>query len=385
MSASYNPRSLVAPRFFRNRRFAEVASTNERQVLRQVWRSPGLSRAEVITRLSLTQQSVHRIVDNLVQRGQVALGQPVPSRRGQPSPSLHLNPDFTFTIGISVNTDRAGVSLMNFAGNPVTEVIRTEGLDMATALDRIEEVMLRLIKRAGLAVDGMFGIGFGIAGYLLDTTRYNAPLPLQEWSLIELGPLLSRRFDTPVWTDNGANTAAICETLFGTGRYTPDFAYLSFNYGFGGAIVMNGELLQGGHGNAGEFSGMYDVVASSHRPALKFLIERLNARGVEISSIYELRRSFDPSWPGVPEWLDEVTPAYNSLINAICAIVDPQAIVLGGEMPRELAEMFILRTEFYNRPRYGVPRRVARLLISEVAGGASASGAAALPLKAEFF
>ena len=47
--------------------------------------------------------------------------------------------------------------------------------------------------------------------------------------------------------------------------------------------------------------------------------------------------------------------------------------------------MFILRTEFYNRPRYSVPRRVARMLISEITGDASAIGAAALPLKAEFF
>ena len=385
MHSNYDPRSLIAERFFRNRRFAEVASSNEREVLRQIWRSPGLARAEVITRLPLTQQSVHRIIDNLVQRGQVKLGRPVPSRRGQPSPSLHLNPAFTFTIGISINTDRAGVSLMNFAGNPATEVIRTEGLDMETALDRIEGVVRKLITRAGLARDEIFGIGFGIAGYLVDTTRYNTPLPLQEWSLLELGPHLSRRFNAPVWTENGANAAAICETLFGTGRFTSDFAYLSFNYGFGGAIVMDGELVRGGHGNAGEFSGMYDVATSGHRPALKFLIDRLNERGVEISSIYELRREFDPRWPGVSQWVDEVTPAYNSLINSICAIVDPQAIVLGGELPRELAEMFILRTEFFNRPRYGVPRRVARMLISEIAGDASAIGAAALPLKAELF
>lgn len=80
-----------------------------------------------------------------------------------------------------------------------------------------------------------------------------------------------------------------------------------------------------------------------------------------------------------------MTPACNSLINSICAIVEPQAILLGGELPRALAESFILRTVFYNRPRYGVPRRVARMLISEIAGDASAIGAAALPLKAEFF
>ncbi|WP_246617772.1 hypothetical protein [Rhizobium populisoli] len=45
-----------------------------------------------------------------------------------------------------------------------------------------------------------------------------------------------------------------------------------------------------------------------------------------------MRRHFDPKLPGVLEWVEEVTPAYNRLVNAIRAAIDPQGIVFGGQI-----------------------------------------------------
>ncbi|MBB3560306.1 putative NBD/HSP70 family sugar kinase [Rhizobium sp. BK512] len=56
-------------------------------------------------------------------------------------------------------------------------------------------------------------------------------------------------------------------------------------------------------------------------------------------SIPYLRKHFDPKWPGVAEWVEEITPAYNRLVNAIWAIYDPQAIVFGGQVPPGLTQM----------------------------------------------
>ena len=52
---------------------------------------------------------------------------------------------------------------------------------------------------------------------------------------------------------------------------------------------------------------------------------------------------FDPNWPGVAEWVEITVPAYNRLVNALCAIADPQAIVFGGQIPARLAQMLIER------------------------------------------
>ena len=150
-------------------------------------------------------------------------------------------------------------------------------------------------------------------------------------------------------------------------------------------MISDGELLVGGNGNAGEFSGIFDVEESKRRPALQYLIERLNQNGVEVPSISYMRKNFDRNWPGVTEWVEEVTPAYNRMINAVRAVVDPQAIVFGGQVPADLAQMLIDRTRIFDRPRYGVHRPSPKFIISEIATDASAMGAAVVPFKSAFY
>ncbi|WCK80218.1 ROK family protein (plasmid) [Agrobacterium fabrum] len=85
-------------------------------------------------------------------------------------------------------------------------------------------------------------------------------------------------FERPVWALNGGKTGTVAESMFSVGRYIKDFAYLSFNYVFGGGLIWNGELLHGGNGNAGEFSQMYDDEEVHMRPALQLVMEKLRPR-----------------------------------------------------------------------------------------------------------
>ncbi len=379
---TYDPVSLISPRFLRSSDPCEVVSDNERALLRLARAYPGHSRSEIAARLPLAQQSVHRIIDALAERGLILLGSPRPGTgRGQPSPTVSLNPEFAWTVGLSVNTDRAGLCLMPFAGPAETVSIDIGGQTLTGSLDRIQTRLTQLLDQRGVAAEKILGLSLGIAGYRIEGTVYNAPLPLHDWSLIELGPLLSRRFNLPVWVENGASTAAVGEAMLGVGRHIQSFAYLSFNYGFGGGLILNGELYAGSNGNAGEFSGLADAEGHKRRPALHLLIARLEAEGMHVPSLEWLRRNFRADWPGVEAWVDDVTPFTNTLLNAIWSVIDPQAIVFGGEVPRKLADMLIERVTFNNSPRYGNRRRTPKLIVSDLEGEPSAVGAAALPFK----
>lgn len=376
----YDPALLIDGRYLRAAAPAQVASPNERAVLRQIWDEPGLSRADLIGRIDVTQQSLHRIVDQLVERRLVRLGPPRPgSGRGQPSPTLSLDATWALTAGVSVNTDRAGVTVMDLTGRRETRSVDIAKVDLETSLSRISEALIALRARWQPALP-LFGIGFGISGYRIGGTRFNPPEPLADWAMIELGPLLAERFGVPVWTENGANLSAMAEAALGIGRTVRDFAYLSFNYGFGGAVFVDGRLLAGHRGNAGEFSGMFDPEDNRHRPALGLLIESLRHEGIEIGSMSELRERFDPNWPGVAPWLDRVMPQLNRLLNALSAINDPEVIVLGGEIPFSLAEVMLDRVEFWSMPRFGIPRAVPNLVISKIGDEPASIGGASLPL-----
>ncbi|CDZ42272.1 Hypothetical protein NGAL_HAMBI1146_50380 [Neorhizobium galegae bv. officinalis] len=106
---------------------------------------------------------------------------------------------------------------------------------------------------------------------------------------------------------------------------------------------------------------------------------------MDVFSITYLRRHFDPTWPGVEEWLNEVTPAYNRLINAIWAVYDPKAIVLGRQIPPALADLMIGGTRLFSKPRYGVWRASPKLIVSDILPDAAAMGAAATPFILTFF
>ncbi len=386
MSGIYVPEALIAPRFLRVNE-TTVVSPNERKLLQLIWRNPGISRSEITGHTDLTQQSVHRILDHLAERNIVTLGSAKPGMgRGQPSPMLHLNGACAYACGISVNTDIIGICIVDLAGKIIGErEVPLRETTMRQALHLVKQQVIELQQHNNLAEEDFFGIGFAIAGYHVDGTRHNAPLPLHEWSMIELGPIIAELFDRPAWVINGGKSGAIAESMFGIGRFIRHFAYLSFNYGFGGGVIIDGELLQGGNGNAGEFSGLYDEIESERRPALQYLIDQVNRNGIDVPSIHYMRRHFNPGWPGVSEWVEDVTPAYIRLVNAIRATLDPQAIVFGGQIPPSLASMLIDRTKIFDRPRYGIHRGGPKLIVSEIASDAAAMGAAIMPFRRMFY
>lgn len=383
----YSPEALI-PKQFRRAVDDGVVSANERSLLRLIWRNPGLSRSELTACSELTQQSVHRILDSLAERGIVQLGSPKPGLgSGQPSPMLRLNGSHAYTCGLSVTTDVIDICLLDLAGITIAESsIPLRERSMKEALALVRAHLTEMQQRHQLTEKAFFGVGFGIAGFHVAGTSYNASLPLHEWSLIELGPLLSEFFERPVWLMNGGKTGAIAEAMFGAGRFIKHFAYLSFNYGFGGGLISDGELLLGGNGNAGEFSQIFTDAEVPHRPALQSLMERLNRNGVNVPSITHLRKHFDRDWAGVAEWVEDVTPAYNRLVNSIWAVFDPHAIVFGGQVPVEIAQMLVDRTQWYGKsPRYGVWRPHPKLVVSEIGSDAAAMGAAITPFRASYY
>ena len=363
-------------------------SGNERMVLEIVRRaSAGVMRSAVAPQTNLTQPSVHRIVDTLLEAGLLKLGDAVAHGRGKPSPVLQLNGEAGYTIGISVNTDCVSFGICDFACNIVHEEVLEGRPDsrrdtLFLLKQRIRDAMIG----RGIESSRLIGLGFSMAGFFVDRERrFNAPEPLRDWSLVDIRVELETLFDLPVLVENNGTTGAIGESAVGAGRRFPTFGYLSFNYGFGGGIVLDGRPLFGAFGNAGEISRVFTVEEGPSRPALGELLKRLNARGVEIANIRELRQRFDPSWPGVEEWIEEVTPALNRAIDMLRGVIDPEAIVFGGELPHALGERLLQVPPSKSSARYGVEAPFPKRLVSEIAGDPAIIGAALIPLMERYF
>ena len=69
---------------------------------------------------------------------------------------------------------------------------------------------------------------------------------------IPLADLVSEKFGIPVTITNDANAAAIGEMTYGAARGLKDFIMITLGTGVGSGIVINGQLVYGHDGNAGE-------------------------------------------------------------------------------------------------------------------------------------
>jgi len=376
----YDPLDHVAAHFLRDSQPARVASRNERDLLRLIWKSPGIERSDLTQPLDLTQQSLHRIVARLHDRGMIVFTSSEARRPGPRSPELSLCKDWCLTLGISVNVGSIGLCLMGF-GEPLEKMeIPQAGSSLSMEMDRIEKAVENLLARRGASRRDVLGVGLAVSGHRMLETAFNCPLPLAHWSLIDLAPLLGKQLGLPVWADNVARTAALAEAIFGVGREVTDFAYIAHLHGYGGGLVSGGMPFRGSFGNAGEFSVLFGRQDYEDRPALGLLLEHLRAKGRSDLTLRDLKSESVLNWDGVAEWLDRVTPAHNRAINAICAVFDPALIILGGEMPHSLARMLIERTEINNLPRHGALRDVPRLDVAEIIDAPGAIGAALIPL-----
>lgn len=361
-------------------------SGNERHLLALLRSGQADRRTELATHTGLTLQSIGRQVERLEKLGLLRVGETMPQPRGKPAARILLNPDFACVLGVSITTDSLALALMDFTG--VVRAQESHGFNQPSITDLIEQVstgLQRLLDVSGLRHEQVFGIGVGMTGgFVGEGQKMNPPLPLDGLALMQVDTALADALGLPVWIDNDGSMAAIGESLLGIGRRYSSFAYLHFAHGFGGGLVLDGRCVRGEHGNAGEFSTMLPSVGLQ-RPALEPLRQRLQAEGLHLPDINALVTTFDPTWPGVQAWMQEILPGLNLITSAIAAVLDPPAIVFGGRIPPALGNALIEQVTIGNPPRRGLGRPLPKMLLAEAPQDAIAIGAASQVLKVGFF
>lgn len=360
---------------------------SEARILGHVLRSGGATQPEIARSSALSQQTVSRLVNELAARGALVLGERRASgKRGQPSAEITIAPSYAYSLGVALMTDAMSILLMDFAGNVVDyDYAEMPVMSRKAVFGRIEEVRERFLADRPQARERLVGVGVGISGYCLDgQSRYNPPRALDEWAMVPLDALFSDALDLPAWVENDGNAAAIGESFLGAGRAYADFVYVFLAAGIGGGVISGHRLLRGTHGNGGEV-GLILPWQLYQPPTLETLLQSVRRHGVEVEGISAMLARFDPEWPGVDEWIEKSRDPLSLIASAISALLDPEAIVLGGRLPRGLAGKIIPAIELFDDARRQEPRPLPKIILSQTHVDACAIGAAMLPLEQTFY
>jgi glucokinase len=151
--------------------------------------------------------------------------------------------------------------------NTTLGVVDREGeiLHHATMPTNAQEEASELVSRlfdAYRALEGekkgwvLKGIGIGApnANYYHGTVEY--PPNLSWKGVTDVVGLFRKHINVPVVITNDANAAAIGEKVFGAGKMLNDFIVITLGTGLGSGIVVNGDLVYGHDGFAGELGHM---------------------------------------------------------------------------------------------------------------------------------
>ena len=163
--------------------------------------------------------------------------------------------DSTFVVGIDVGGQTSKIGVVDARGTVLAQtVIRTDTYDeVAPFIAELSEAVKKVIKEAG--VEGSVrGIGVGAPnGNYYTGTIENAPNLRWGRCKVEFAKLLSEAMEgLPVALTNDANAAAVGEMTYGAARGMKNFIMITLGTGVGSGIVINGEVVYGHDGFAGE-------------------------------------------------------------------------------------------------------------------------------------
>ncbi|WP_165906340.1 ROK family transcriptional regulator [Streptomyces sp. Z26] len=356
----------------------EMRRRNLTRVLHAVAEGGPASRASVAARIGLTRAAVSTLVDELLRAELlVELGPGRPGGVGRPGSALALTGQGPCGIGAEIGVDRLTVCAVDLRGEVrarASAACANRGGDPAAVAARLGRLVARVAAEAAEAGLRPAGLAVAVPGLVARGTATVVRAPNLGWRGVDLAPLLPAGL--PLTVDNEANFGALAELWLGASDGPRDFVHVSAEIGIGGAVVLDGELLRGARGFAGEL-GHVPVRPEGRRCACggRGCLEQyageeavLRAAGLPYGEDTGARitRLADRAAAGDTATLRALRDAGTALGVALAGAVnllDPRAVVLGGALAR-LAPWLLPSLERELTARTAAPDAIPELTVS---------------------
>lgn len=288
--------------------------THEQRVLSALRTRGPSSRAQLAEATGLSRTTLSEIVADLVARGAVVVAATDASQRrgsGRPAALLALDPGSAQFLGVDFGHRRVVLAIAG-ASHEVIAQAQAEYDEHSDWPERAA-IAVRLARELAAENDLRFGAVQGVAAGVTGRSRAAAE-PV-------VARALSEAFGAEVVVDNNVRFAGLAEAVE-HGRHVTNALYLHLDDGVGGAVVVDGRLLQGADRVAGELG---HVVVDP-----RGTLCRCGKRGCleTVARIGALQGAG-------PRDLDRVAAAAGRVLGAAAMILDPDLIVVGGRVPAE--------------------------------------------------
>lgn len=327
----------------------EVRRHNLSTLLREVHELGAVSRAQLTARMGLNRSTIKALVAELESAGLVR--EEIPDTRlgaGRPSHVVIPRREAAYTLAVNIGVDAVQVAVVRLGGSMATR----KEYPMAGVGSDPERVVERLAKElramAGRASKGsrLVGVGIGLPGVVRSVDGWVEFAPNLRWHGVPFGDLLSDRLllPAPVFVGNDGDVGALAELVRGAGRGVRNLVYVAGEVGVGGGLVIDGRLVRGAGGFAGEIGHL--LVDPSGRPCR---CGNVGCWETEVGEEALLRAAGMPTTGGRPAVrkvlerarageaeaclaVDHVASWLGRGIAALVNVLNPERVILGGQL-----------------------------------------------------
>ena len=310
-------------------------------------------------------------------------------------------------MGIDLGGTNIKTGIVDAQGNVLEKINVPTGLGPDVVIGNMVSAANRVLEQASVNLDQIAAIGIALPGSLSKSTGIVVRCAnLPGWESVPLCDLVSEALGKPTFMENDARSAAFGEFVAGAGRATTirNMIMITLGTGVGSGVILDGRLVHGHTGMAGELGHMIvvpegELCGCGQRGCLEAYASatRVHRRAIQVlqnSKASSILRSLAfktgcPTARDVAEhalrgdtlalqiWDETCKFIAIGCVNA-AHLIDPEIIVLGGGMAAA-GELLLDSVERHFREQYwklGSPR--AKIRIAEVGNDAGFIGAALL-------
>ena len=348
------------PKSIRKVDAVQMNRMNKIQILSLIRKAGQISRAEIGSLSGLTAPTASRLVDHLVHEDKlvsyVGMGE---SNGGRPPVIVQFNGKENYIIGIDLGATTIRGVLSDLEANFLMEIqIATDiGKGFDAIMDQIGSLVDKLCGKRDIKKENILGVGIGIPGLV---NRKNGVVDFSPdfgWKGVDIRKNLQSRLSLPFIYDNSTRLMALGELTFGEGIKFDNFVVINIGYGIAAGIVIDGAVVKGSYGYAGEFGhitvdgksdiqckcgamGCLEALASGRRIAqlgqeaaikrkeglLLDLCERDISR-IDAKLVASAALQGDEDAKNIYQ---EITTYLSIGIATLANLLDPQIIIIGG-------------------------------------------------------
>ena len=315
-------------------------------VLDAVFAHAPITRAEVAQRTGISKTTVSEAVRRLAKAGLLTEAGAQRGRPGRVGTYYRVAADAGFVLAVELNQAGVKVCAADLLGTPFRETAQppVEVREPGRVAAQLRAAVAEAIEAGQADHQRLLAVGVSVAKPVDPMTKrvidlLDTPYPEGQ---IQPGEVLADLLgDVPLLVDNDVNLAAIAERRHGAARDASSFAYVYLGAGMGLGLVIDDKLIRGARGVAGEI-GYLSVASTKAGPGRHTFARAVAAGGfgpsdlsaaIPQDTVTGARHVLDLAEQG-----DEAARAIvadeartiGEAVAAVCAVVDPELVILGG-------------------------------------------------------